>query len=338
MLRKIAVWGSSLFPSSLKILTYRALLGARIGHAVKIKLASVIMSEKIEIEDGVVIGSNVHIMCKEIRIGEESIICAEVRIDGEDSLSIGKNCYVGQRTHINATEPVTIEDGVGIGNDTSIFTHGVWVSYLEGLPRKFAPVKICRDSWVPPRCIVQPGVTIGPNAIIATGAVVTKDVPGEVFAGGIPAIVIRKIEDLKEPIDLPEKDRRTREMLHAFIDHVRASAGCLLVPQVSEEGVFFAPQKGSKKRYGIYYLTKQVSDKTLESLLLRRAELDSLAVVALRGFTVAASVLEGKGRFIEWFDLERFVRKRSWNRLSILLRDFLRGHYGVRFALEPESK
>ena len=57
-------------------------------------------------------------------------------------------------------------------------------------------------------------MTIGPNAIIATGTVVTKDVPGEVFAGGIPATVIRKAEDLKEQVDLREKDRRTREMLH----------------------------------------------------------------------------------------------------------------------------
>jgi len=325
---------ASVLPSPAKIWIYRTLLRARIGAAVKIKFGSIIMSKEIEIEDGVIVGSDVHIMNGKIHIGEESIICSEVRTDGEGPLTIGKNCYVGQRTLINATEPVNMEDGVGIGSDSSIFTHGVWVSYLEGLPRKFAPVTIRKNVWVPPRCLILPGVTIGEDVILATGAVVTKDIPDRTFAGGIPAAVIRSVEELRDSVNSDEKDRRVREILGAFVGEIGQPTGSSAGQRELGSGVLFETQSRTNGwKYLIYYEPGQVSVETIHDLSSLKVRFDALAIVALLGFTEEArELLERKAPF-EWFDLKSYVRKKSWTQLSLLLRDFFRGRYGVRFLL-----
>lgn len=57
-----------------------------------------------------------------------------------------------------------------------------------------APVKIGNGVWVGAHATILLGVTIGDNAVIAAGAVVTKDVPANAVAGGIPAKTIKQIE------------------------------------------------------------------------------------------------------------------------------------------------
>ncbi|RRJ64500.1 acetyltransferase [Paenibacillus oralis] len=56
------------------------------------------------------------------------------------------------------------------------------------------PVKIGNNVWIGGRAVIVPGVTIGDNAVIAAGAVVTKDVPAGAVVGGNPAKIIKTIE------------------------------------------------------------------------------------------------------------------------------------------------
>lgn len=58
-----------------------------------------------------------------------------------------------------------------------------------------APIKIGRRVWIGAHATVLPGVTIGDNAVIAAGAVVTKDVPANAVVGGVPAKIIKIIGD-----------------------------------------------------------------------------------------------------------------------------------------------
>ena len=57
-----------------------------------------------------------------------------------------------------------------------------------------APVVIGKNVWLGASVTVVPGVTIGDNAVIAAGAVVTKDVPANTIAAGVPAKVIRELD------------------------------------------------------------------------------------------------------------------------------------------------
>ena len=61
---------------------------------------------------------------------------------------------------------------------------------LQG-PQEIRPVSIGNDVWIGSRVTILPGVNIGDGAIIAAGAVVTKDVPSYAIVGGVPAKLLR---------------------------------------------------------------------------------------------------------------------------------------------------
>lgn len=90
-------------------------------------------------------------------------------------LSIGKGTYLNRNVHIVVNESVSIGQQVKIGWDVVIMDtdlHG-----HSGLPVKNCPVVIGNNVWIGCRALILKGVTIGDGAIIAAGAIVTKDVP-----------------------------------------------------------------------------------------------------------------------------------------------------------------
>lgn len=110
----------------------------------------------------------------------------------------GKKPIVGKNVIINGlidcAEQVTIGDNVFSGHDIMILTGG-------HDPDKFGeermrssnsqPILIEDGVWLGTRCIILGGVTIGMNAVIGAGAVVTKDVPAYALAVGVPARVVK---------------------------------------------------------------------------------------------------------------------------------------------------
>ena len=57
------------------------------------------------------------------------------------------------------------------------------------------PITLKKNCWICSGAIVSGGVTIGENCIVAAGAVVTKDVPANCIVGGVPAKIIREINE-----------------------------------------------------------------------------------------------------------------------------------------------
>lgn len=127
-------------------------------------------------------GSTIHMGCrffslKNIIIGEDTIIGEGSYMDGRDILRIGDHVDVASQVLIyNSEHDVTAED----------------------FHATVAPVEIGDFCFIGPRVIILPGVKVGKGAIIAAGAVVTKDVGEFAIVGGVPAEVIgeRKIKDL----------------------------------------------------------------------------------------------------------------------------------------------
>lgn len=123
-----------------------------------------------------------------------------VRLQRRRGVKIGKHVYIGPGVELDFLYPhlVTIEDNVSIGMHTMIFAHSnPTTSILLKMtlyPRRTAPVTIRRGAWIPPGCIILPGVTVGENAVVGAGSVVLKDVPAETLVAGNPARVIRKLE------------------------------------------------------------------------------------------------------------------------------------------------
>lgn len=112
----------------------------------------------------------------------------------------GKNIIIGKNVFINSGCRFQDQGGISIGDD-SLIGHNVVLATLnhgfapnERKNMHPAPIVIGKNVWIGANATVVPGVTIGDNAIIAAGAVVTKDVPSNTVAGGIPAKVIKNLE------------------------------------------------------------------------------------------------------------------------------------------------
>ncbi|MBN1337746.1 MAG: acyltransferase [Bacteroidales bacterium] len=112
-------------------------------------------------------------------------------------VKIGKGAHIGPMVTIDDVYPnfVIIEDGVSIAGQNFILTHNKPMNYHKHLSEAYvAPVIIKKNAWIAIGVIILPGVTIGEGAIVAAGSIVTKDIPPNTFAAGIPAKVVREFE------------------------------------------------------------------------------------------------------------------------------------------------
>lgn len=130
-------------------------------------------------------------------VGENAIILPVFNCDNGNNIYVGKNLLTNYNVTILDVAPVRIGDYVMIGPNTLITTVNHPLSPLGrrkhlGVAK---PVSIGNDVWIGGNVTILPGVTIGNNVVIAAGAVVTKDIPDNCVAGGVPAKVIREIED-----------------------------------------------------------------------------------------------------------------------------------------------
>lgn len=113
----------------------------------------------------------------------------------------GKNIHVGKNVFINSgcrfqdQGGITLGDGTLVGHNVVLATlnHGFAPEDRSSLYPK--PIQTGKHVWIGANATVLPGVTIGDNAIVAAGAVVTKDVKPNTIVGGVPAKEIGRIED-----------------------------------------------------------------------------------------------------------------------------------------------
>lgn len=118
------------------------------------------------------------------------------------SIEIGTNVIFNTDVHIGCVDRVTIGNNVLFASRIYITDHHHGEPVAEALrmsPAKRGlvskgPVVIKDNVWVGEGVAIMPGVTIGENCIIATNAVVTKDIPANSVAAGIPAQVIKQIQ------------------------------------------------------------------------------------------------------------------------------------------------
>lgn len=111
-----------------------------------------------------------------IHVGENFYANFDCVILDVCEVRIGKNCFMAPGVHIyTATHPLDPIERI--------------------LGAEFGkPVTIGDNVWIGGRAVINPGLTIGNNVVVASGAVVVKDVPDNVVVGGNPARIIKNIE------------------------------------------------------------------------------------------------------------------------------------------------
>lgn len=109
-------------------------------------------------------------------------------------ITIGKNVFINHACSFLDLGGITIEDHVLIGPRVNLVTENHPADPAERRSLMTKPIVIRRNAWIGANATLLPGVTIGENAVVAAGAVVSKDVPDNAIVGGVPAKIIKEIE------------------------------------------------------------------------------------------------------------------------------------------------
>jgi acetyltransferase-like isoleucine patch superfamily enzyme len=330
-----------ILPSFLKK-TYYRILGAKIGKNVSIGLFSIINAKSIEIGDDVKISPLCFLNVRNLKLGnrvkinsfvamdtgdvtidDDSLLMEQIVIGGmltpQSSLFIGKRVKIFPYCFINPTKNITIEDDVGIGGATYIFTHGSWQSKLDGFPISFGPVTIKRGVWFPWRVFVMPNVTVGEFATIGAGSTITKDIPARSLAVGSPAKVIKTGNEYVKSFTLEEKTKMVRDILSELSEYLNYLGHESEIKTAGEEtrvtvinnkkllSASFSNSFGKPPDADVFLSIVKIPDEFLKEL---------------------------KQRGTIWFDIESRLCSMKSDFLGDMLKNFL-SRYGIRF--EPVS-
>ncbi len=109
------------------------------------------------------------------------------------NITVGENVFINACCHFQDHGGVTLGDGCQIGHNVVFATLNHELAPERRHVTLPAPIVLGRNVWVGSNATILSGVTIGDNAVVAAGAVVTKDVPSDAVVGGVPARFIKSI-------------------------------------------------------------------------------------------------------------------------------------------------
>jgi len=124
-----------------------------------------------------------------LKMGKGSTLHMGIRFFDSRGVSIGEDTIIGFGTFLDGRKEIKIGDHVDIASEVMIYNSEHDLE-SEDFTAREEPVEIGDYVFIGPRAIIMPGVKIGKGAVVAGGAVVTKDVPDFAIVGGVPAKVI----------------------------------------------------------------------------------------------------------------------------------------------------
>ncbi|AMB89913.1 sugar O-acetyltransferase [Bacillus altitudinis] len=129
--------------------------------------------------------------------GEDVVFEGRIQCDYGYNIEVGEHFFANFDAVLLDVCKITIGDHCLLGPNVHIYTAGHPLNPEErqtGI--EFGkPVTIGHHVWIGGGAIINPGVTIGDYAVIASGSVVTKDVPSNVIVGGNPAKILKHLEE-----------------------------------------------------------------------------------------------------------------------------------------------
>ncbi|MBR7060213.1 MAG: sugar O-acetyltransferase [Eubacterium sp.] len=137
--------------------------------------------------------------------GKDFAVFAPFYCEYGENIYVGRECFVNYNCTFLDVSPITLEDSVWIGASVTLATpmhpflaeERIFQKYPDGVHdlEYSKPITLKKNVWVCSGATICGGVTVGENSIIAAGAVVTKDIPANCIAGGVPAKVIRYLDE-----------------------------------------------------------------------------------------------------------------------------------------------
>lgn len=140
-----------------------------------------------------------------VQLPSTSSLHWRARFFAPEGLRIGPNCIIGNDAFFDARDTISLGRNVNIAAEVRIYTreHDIDAPDFAEIG---GPVTIGDYVYIGTRATILPGVSIGEGAVVASGAVVTKDVPPYMLVGGVPAKIIReRSHDLSYTLNYAKK-------------------------------------------------------------------------------------------------------------------------------------
>jgi maltose O-acetyltransferase len=137
-----------------------------------------------------------------VTIGVGTVLQSNPRLNGKKqltrNLAIGTDCWIGADVTLDLEDRISIGDNTTIGHQVMLLTSSHQIGPKEHRAGEIlrAQIVVENGAWLGPRCVVLPGVTIGAGAVVAAGALVNKDVAPHTRVAGTPARVIEELTEL----------------------------------------------------------------------------------------------------------------------------------------------
>lgn len=136
-----------------------------------------------------------------IEIGPRTSVFGRLTLTGPGPvhrrLRIGADCVINAPLFLDLSAEIHIGDRVSIGHHCVFVTahHEIGSRDFRAGRGSGRPILVEDGSWIAARSTILPGVTIGESSIVASGAVVAKNVPSDILVGGVPARFIKSLAD-----------------------------------------------------------------------------------------------------------------------------------------------
>jgi len=196
----------------------------RVGRGVVVEEGAVISGKgttanRVVLGDYCYVGPNVRVLAPEFLLGDYSKLHAGSFGHGKHPLRIGRNCWIGGNVVLDSMAGLDIDDNVGIGGQSQLWTHLEFGDIVEGC-RFYSHryMHVGRDAWFVGHCIVSP-VPVGERSMALVGSVVTREMlPNHVYAGVPAADVTEHMGPQFEPLSPAQKAMRLEEILAKWLD------------------------------------------------------------------------------------------------------------------------
>ncbi len=319
--------------------------GAKIGKGTRVSFLSILFVDEIEIGDDCRIWPATIVHCRKLKlgnrveiraltvidtvnvqIGHDSIVMEQVVVGGmkspRSSLVIGARVKIFPYCFINPTEPIVIEDEVGVGGSNYLFTHGSWPSALDGYPIAFGPITIRKGVWLPWRVFILPNVEVGEHCTIGAGSVINRSVPAYSLAAGSPAKVLSADGAYIKPKTHDQQLEYVEQIIREMLEFMEFEGA--VVDRRDSPGGLFVQLRGKGRAADFLYCRDVVVGSEEADVLVSWSQISDSARENL--------IRRGTG----WLDLASRQCFFGGNKRTHDVRAFF-GRFGVRFSVWGEE-
>lgn len=126
--------------------------------------------------------------------GDKTLVAGRIYADPPENIFVGKQAIINEGVYLNAKGKIIIGDNVHISSFVIINTGMLDIKQDPKSRNHLVKDVVVEDGvWIASGAIINPGVKIGKNSVVAAGAVVTRDVPENCLVGGAPAKLIKTL-------------------------------------------------------------------------------------------------------------------------------------------------